>query len=404
MTGDQAIQLALDAGRVFTPAAPVNERDLFAGRIRQLTQLADVVAQPGQHAIVYGERGVGKTSLANVFAILLKQSQTVVCPRVNCEHADSFSSVFRKVFSEISIRHTQPGIGFESNPIEQYRTISDSLPENISPQLARQILNDLGSNIRTIVILDEFDRLQIETADMFADFVKTLSDHVVPCTFIFVGVSKSVEALIHSHQSVERALVQVPMPRMSESEIGDILRRGFERVSLTADITMINNAAHLSQGLPHYAHLIGLYSVQIAKTQNVKNVDQFIFLEAVKKSVDNAQQSIRASYLRATRSPRLDSLFREVLLACAMAESDDEGFFQPAAVRAPMSKIMGKMYGIPSFARHLTSFAEEDRGSILERIGTERRHRYRFSNPLMQPFVLMRGLADGLTTSEQLNV
>ena len=57
-----------------------------------------------------------------------------------------------------------------------------------------------------------------------------------------------------------------------------------------------------------------------------------------------------------------------------------------------MTAIMKKNYDIPSFARHLASFANAERGSVLKKSGVKRRFRYRFTDPLMQPFVIMKGL------------
>jgi ABC-type transport system involved in cytochrome bd biosynthesis fused ATPase/permease subunit len=51
---------------VFTPAAPIRTRDLFFGRMDQLKRVVETINEPGQHAALYGERGVGKTSLANI--------------------------------------------------------------------------------------------------------------------------------------------------------------------------------------------------------------------------------------------------------------------------------------------------------------------------------------------------
>jgi hypothetical protein len=48
---------------------------------------------------------------------------------------------------------------------------------------------------------------------------------------------------------------------------------------------------------------------------------------------------------------------------------------------------------IPSFARHLNEFTEDKRGPILKKIGTPRR--FRFINPLMQPYVIMQGCQQG---------
>ena len=59
LTAAKASELALNASRVFSPTAPIDERDLFAGRTDQIRKLIDAINQKGQHAIVFGERGVG---------------------------------------------------------------------------------------------------------------------------------------------------------------------------------------------------------------------------------------------------------------------------------------------------------------------------------------------------------
>jgi ABC-type molybdenum transport system ATPase subunit/photorepair protein PhrA len=47
---------------------PITQINLFAGRRDKLRDLTIAVSQDGQHPIIYGERGVGKTSLANIVA------------------------------------------------------------------------------------------------------------------------------------------------------------------------------------------------------------------------------------------------------------------------------------------------------------------------------------------------
>ena len=52
----------------------------------------------------------------------------------------------------------------------------------------------------------------------------------------------------------------------------------------------------------------------------------------------------------------------------------------------------GKLLEIPNFARHLSEFSDARRGHILKKMGESRRFRYRFSDPLIPPFVIMRAL------------
>jgi len=78
------------------------------------------------------------------------------------------------------------------------------------------------------------------------------------------------------------------------------------------------------------------------------------------------------------------------------------GFFFANAVVNPMSRIVGKVYQIPAFAGHLNAFCSAERGCVLKRDGAPRRYRYRFSDPLLEPFAVMTGLSRGLISAEVL--
>jgi len=64
---------------------------------------------------------------------------------------------------------------------------------------------------------------------------------------------------------------------------------------------------------------------------------------------------------------------------------------------------MGRPLEIPAFASHLNKFASGDCGEVLQKSGQNRRYRYRFKNPLLQPFVVMRGVADKLIDADKVD-
>ena len=57
----------------FTPRRPISLPDLLAGRLDLLYRLLDDIATPSQHVLLYGNRGVGKTSIARVLGVLSQE-------------------------------------------------------------------------------------------------------------------------------------------------------------------------------------------------------------------------------------------------------------------------------------------------------------------------------------------
>src|SRR5438128_18427 len=121
--------LAYQVGTVFTPAVPVSEEGLFAGRGGQIRRVVDVINQRGQHGIIFGERGVGKTSLANIISSkFTAPGGQVVAARINCDSTDSFTSLWRKMFSHLDLLVKKPAPGFQGGvSIYQDELLDDTI-------------------------------------------------------------------------------------------------------------------------------------------------------------------------------------------------------------------------------------------------------------------------------------
>lgn len=404
MAIDEYRQLSFDAGRVFTPGSPINERELFAGRLPQVRRILDTISQRGYHGVLYGERGVGKTSLANVLAPFVSDTVSdYLFARVNCDASDTFSSIWRKAFQDVVLTTRKPGFGFAAADVVTHRSLVDSLPEEIAPNDVRRVLDDLGKGIVLVFVFDEFDRLtDKKVTAMMADTIKGLSDYGTPATILLIGVADSVDDLIEEHQSIERALNQINMQRMSDEEITQIVVNGIARLTMTIDTSARDEIVSLSQGLPYITHLLSLHVIRAALAAQTKSVELTHVQRGIADSLEQWQQSTKTSYYLATKSQQPDTIYREVLLACALAERDDLGYFSAASVRKPLRIIAGKAYDIPNFAAHLKHFSEAQRGNVLQRVGEKRRIRYRFTSPILCPYILMKGFNDDLLDKDKL--
>lgn len=403
LTPEQAFDLGLQAGAVFTPNAPIDELSLFAGRMPQIQRVVDAINQKGQHAILFGERGVGKTSLANMLRSFVSGGPQVLAPRINCDTTDTFTTVWRKVFSEIDMVQAVSGAGFVPHSQDKAVDLLGS-GETVSPDDVRRALTIMAKDVLPIVILDEFDRLDQTSKRAIADTIKTLSDHAVAATVVMVGVADSVDEIIAEHHSISRALREVRIPRMHVHEVQKIITTGSEKLGMSIDAPALERVALFSQGLPHYAHLLGLHSARVALGEYSLRVSLANVEEAIKTAIQDANQSVSNAVHHATQSPRKDSLFGDVLLACALAPQDPLGFFAAVDVRQPMREITGRQdYDIGNFAQHLHDFADKKRGNILEKRGVKHSFIFRFTNPLVQPYVIMQGFVKGKLSPEILD-
>ena len=411
---EEATKLSLKATQVFQPQTPISAREFFAGRWEQITTVADAVSQIGLHIVLFGERGVGKTSLANIIGPLLsvleedlddREPESRLVVKVNTHEGDSFSSIWLKSFEEVYWFENKPAMGFGIEGISERISLVDKLKISSEP-LINEVRKVLSICKRSVFIFDEFDRGSDKLKKTFTDLIKTLSDYAVDTTIVLVGVSDTVDDLVRDHASITRSIIQIRLPRMSEKELKKIL----EKAAKVLGIYFIEDAAsfivRMSQGLPHYTHLIGLHSTRKAANRLSRQVGLEDVHSSFVKAVSQVIQSIQSKFLQAVHSAHKEALYGKVIVACAAAASrarDAIGYFHPSDVVGPLSEILDRPnVTIATFQKHINEFCEEDRGLVLERDGSPRAYKYRFRDPLLLPFIFMNALNEGLVTSEQL--
>jgi len=383
------LELEVHAATLFTPSTPISEEELFAGRVDLLRRMIDDIYQEGQHAVLYGERGIGKSSLANILKdkIFSKVARFKVIKR-SCTAEHDFKLIWQHLFSEYQYEGipAPDWIAGHHNPFDIY-----------------QLIDATAVDVRPIFIIDEFDRISDEkTKLMMADTIKYLSDYASKATIILVGVAKNVSQLIANHQSIGRNLDQIPILRMVPGELEQILLKRFILLNMNAEGHVKQKIIALSQGLPGYTHRIGREAALNAIRRRTQTISEFDLGEALKHVISGADEVMSKAYADAIRSTKPQNKYKEVLLACAMAQTDDRGYFSASSVKKPLTSILSEPREIPSFARHLNEFCDESRGPVLVKDGRPKSYQYQFYEPLLRPYVVIRGIADKLISHQDI--
>ena len=365
-----AIRKALKSS--FSPNEPIELLDLLLGRMPEISRTVEAVNTASVHAVVFGDRGVGKTSIALVTAALAQEPSRPDGRRAliaSCSSGDDFASIWLSVFEEILT--VQRTIGFASVPSFTSGGRLRLDPEQIrSPNSVRLLVESLPNP--TIVIVDEFDRVADKTTRaLMAETVKLFADRGTNSTLVIVGVADDVADLMDAHRSIGRNLEEIRVGPLSEEELADIVTSGLGRAGMSWSETVPPYIARLCHGYPYYAHLIGRNSGRAALDARRNFVDLGDVRRAIDDTIQGHLQSLRSDYDRAVVSRQPGNLFREVLLACAIAEKDPLGWFTAADVREPLRTITGRSHtDIPHFQSHLTKFTDPSRGPVLRRVAS----------------------------------
>jgi Cdc6-like AAA superfamily ATPase len=389
-TEDDWLALRFEAGQLFTPSTPIGVAELFAGRRDQIGKLLDAVSERGRHAIVYGEPGVGKTSLAQTLQYFIpRRTSTVKYIRKQAFSSDDYSSIWMEIFRNIHFR-VDIGEGYKEYPV------ADIYKDGVKPSDVVRELSYFSENDVPIIVIDEYNIIKDKDSSLqMAETVKAVSDAGLLPTIVIVGISDTVQDLIEGHASIARCTEEVLMPRMSNDEMRLLLEGRYTRLNMRIDGDAKWKIINLSKGLPAFAHALGrgsAYSAIEAKRLQIKESDVD---RAIEELLGSSQNTLKNDYETATRSNQARARFKQILTACALSKTDESGYFTAKQVQEPLAAILQKSIGIDGFNPNLKELASEKRGHILQQIGSERIYRYRFRNPAMQPYVIMKGIQEG---------
>jgi DNA polymerase III delta prime subunit len=290
-----------------TEAITADNVDFLIGRTDLIRRIATKLAATKNSAVIYGVRGVGKTTLAwQVVSVLLGKSprfdkKTLLkvgsdrqfriafhkCLSSAESYGDllmgllsdnhdqySFAKVFEKAFKDegfVSGVQRKFGVNLfrilnlEHSEQVTRKSIVDEIKEYVNDDDAKQALFlDVLAKAKEfyhedfLIVLDELDRAKSTTG--LGNFLKDSNE----IQFIFVGISENIESLINDHRSAVRKLTIIEeAPLLSQDEIEGIFKTAINlsNGSLCIDEGYIKNAGRYSGGIPYIAQLLGAEAV-----------------------------------------------------------------------------------------------------------------------------------------------
>jgi Cdc6-like AAA superfamily ATPase len=380
---------------VFIPFSPVHKSELLAGREAEIASVLASINTPGQHALIYGNRGIGKSSLANVISEVAKNSLNYSIHVKKCSSGESFTNLISGVLdfegyvvnrtesiiensevvgAKVSIPLLGANIGSNRKNLDKYSYDA----QFSSPSWAANALKDS----RSLLIIDEADLISAdEEKSKLAEFIKHLSDYESSLKVLVVGISSTGRDLVCNHRSLERCLNEVSLQPIGIMALRNIVERGASKLVLDFDTDVIDDIVDVSGGYPHFVHLIALKCAEEAIASNTKNIVTADLKKALELAANFSQGNLKRAYEESIKKNTTSS--KKVLLAAALCHP--KGFLVSELVEMT-NEVIDPDLGRKIITSCLSHWAKNNELGMIIRV--ERGH-YKFSDPRLMSYVKM---------------
>lgn len=333
--------------QAFISTQPVASRAMFAGRRNILQRLIRSVEDQQAHVVLYGQRGIGKTSLLRVFAEAAEAADYFVVHR-NCGSVTNFDELFRSIAARVPLLYHSSVSPSEAQS-GQAGTLADLLPSTcVGPRQVSSLFAEL-TGTRSIIILDEFDRVQgSEFQAQIAELIKDLSDASARVQLVIGGIAKNLRDILGHSPSIRRNVMALVVERMPDEDILEIVSIGERHSELSFAPDARAAIVDYAHGFPYIARLVchfaALAVISAARTNVVR--------EDIDGALADAVEELEARLRTETRTAARKWLESEPkrMFEVARAGVDRGGWFEPKDLAA----LCGEL--------------EEDARSLLEKI------------------------------------
>ena len=377
-----------------------NEADLDGNPGLQ-DNLQDALREAGGQVILYGDTGVGKSSLLRYAAA--DEGMEVVA--VECLSSKSYEDLvedaIRKLvdIKEIS-RTTKTSVGGSVEAEGKVKFLvsikgrlfgerqSGKEFEVVEETPIDALLSAMQASGTQLLVLDNFQNItHRETRHLVAQTMEFLADRSAESgdiKAVIIGIAEDAPSLIGGSGSFRRRATEIGVPRMPDDEIRAVLTRGFQLLDIEVDSRILDRLVFYSDGFPYFAHLLGLHLARWARRGNSGALNEADVDKALKRAVNSVDRSY-AERLEKAFEAGGDIQPRKTILRI-LAESERREW-KSADVIAAWEEVHGKRDAYQFLHVALAALLDEKHGKVLRRKGTRNKYIYQFDDPYMRPYL-----------------
>ncbi|HEY4583918.1 MAG TPA: AAA family ATPase [Lysobacter sp.] len=400
---------------VFAPGKiPLKKTNVYAVRGTKEDDFREAVER-SLVPIVYGEYGVGKTSLArhnfkekdaagllvNIESVAGKSFQDI-CDRIL--EKLQYTVTHRVVDTQTDqTAHEQSGGAEIIQPwgkasIGSRRTRSRSNASQKERELVIKSPTDSKlveecEKKGVVLLLDELHRASPAFGEDLSRFIKTYGNYSCDKFKIaLLGTASDATKLVRMDKGIDRLLQEVHLLSMDEDESRYLVEEGMRSLLISISEPQVKKLIKVSVGSPSILQYLCLEVSQAAFKRTPRIVDNSDIESAVRKFVETKEARLNKAYISAVETTGGSQYRKQILFA--MSECEDE-FVTMDYLSAKVTEYLGRPTPSTSLSGPLRDLKGEKYGRVLsdvERPDSEQRmYNYStFTDPSLKAFIRMQ--------------
>ncbi|MEJ8838668.1 nSTAND1 domain-containing NTPase [Ramlibacter sp. AN1133] len=405
---------------VFTPGRlPIRSTNVYAAR-GEAEELFKKTLSRGLVPVVFGEYGVGKTSMARYE--LRQKEQTNQLVNIESVADKSFEDVFSRCLEKLGYTVKTKRIEGSSASRTQEQSMqaeggaggwlkaviaskkskttgsTDSLEEQFvvtSPTDSRVI--EICEQAGVALLLDELHRATPEfTADL-SKFIKSYGNaNCQKFKIVLLGTSSDASRLVSSDPGIDRLIQEVHLKSMTDSEAEYVVTKGMADLGIKIDEDTVDRVVKTCVGSPSILQYLSLEVAEAAFPRKPREANLLDVQMALKHFVESKEARLYKAYVAAVESVG-DIRYRKQILK-AMAECEDE-YVTMEMIRTKVSEYLETEVPSTALSGPLRALKEDRYGPVLNDVerpdGTGRLTNYTtFKDPALKAFIRLQLLRE----------
>ncbi len=378
---------------VFTPTRPKRAYKDFSGRRDMIESIIQAVEEERTHVVLLGEKGIGKTSLANIVGECAKEAGYLVA-RVTCSADLTFEHLMRSILEQFSNRIAEAPVG---DLLQKRLGASDLIDlmedDAFDVPSAIRVFQKLAEN-QAIVLIDDFERIECNDFKVkIAELMEILSDQGAWLSLLIFGRgARAVDILPDAFETVPN-VTWLKLQPMKEEECSHAIRRGAASVGIRFDEPVVDALVSLSQGVPSALQWLCLLSIRRATQRYASDVELQDLAEIVGLAANKVDPKLSACYDDLCGARRGQSIDDTLYLA-VRTPADSNGIFSTESMSHISFDAIGRSMVELPLHKALSRLSKNggEQPAVLEKMQASGGTCYRFVDPTMRSIVMMKNV------------